>query len=64
MKWEEIKIKNKAELEQALAAIRSHLVDLRFKAATGALKQVHEIKKARRTAARLMTKLSQIKENK
>ena len=64
MKWEEIKIKNEDELKQALSTVRSHLVDLRFKAATGALKQVGEIKKARRTVARLMTKLSHFKESK
>ncbi|OGY92047.1 MAG: 50S ribosomal protein L29, partial [Candidatus Komeilibacteria bacterium RIFCSPLOWO2_02_FULL_48_11] len=39
-------------------------VDLRFKAATGALKQVHQIKKLRRAITRLITRLAQIKNSK
>ena len=64
MKWEDIKIKTEDEARQALDETRSQLVDLRFKAATGALKQVHQIKKLRRAITRLITRLAQIKNSK
>jgi len=64
MKWEDIKIKNEEEIKQALVDSRAQLVDLRFKVSTGGLKQVHQIKKMRRSITRLITRLSQIKNSK
>lgn len=64
MKWEDIKIKTEEEAKQALDEARSQLVDLRFKVSTGGLKQVHQIKKARRSITRLITHLAQIKNSK
>ena len=64
MKWEDVKIKTEDEAREALDEARSQLLDLRFKAATGALKQVHQIKKFRQDVARLITRLAQIKNSK
>lgn len=57
MDWRDIQTKSALELEGLLAEMRSKLVDLRFKAATGALKQVHEIAATRKTISRILTQL-------
>lgn len=61
MKWTEIKDKTAAELEELLTASRAEMVNLRFRAGSGALQQVHQIAKSRKTIARLLTKLNQLK---
>ena len=61
MKWREIEQKSEEDLQKILKESKAELVDLRFKAATGALKQVHKIKQARKKIARIITKLSTIK---
>lgn len=58
MEWRDIQAKSKEELEALLSESRAKLVDLRFKAATGALKQVHEIAKTRKIISRTLTQLS------
>ena len=60
MRWADIKLKTEAELEEALSEARAQLVDFRFRAATGALKQVHEVKVRRRRIGRLLTRLAQL----
>lgn len=61
MKWNDIKNQSSEELHKAWEQGRAELVDLRFKAASGALKQVHLIAKLRKNMARVLTKLNQIK---
>ncbi len=60
MEWRDIQAKSEGELEELLSEMRSKLVDVRFKAATGALKQVHEIEKNRKLIARILTRLHQL----
>lgn len=59
MKWEEIAGKSKEELEALLREARAKMVDLRFRIVSGSLKQVHEVARARKMAARIMTRLAQ-----
>lgn len=64
MKWNDIKTQSAEELQKTLESGRAELVDLRFKASSGALKQVHLIAKLRKNMARVLTKLNQIKTTK
>jgi ribosomal protein L29 len=63
MKWIEIKNKSKQELQKDLAHAKTDIVDLRFKAKSGSLKQVHLIGKARKQISHILTRLYQIKHN-
>ncbi len=61
MKWSEIKPKPLSELKRDLAAVQSRLVDLRFKVRSGAERKVHEVKKARKEASRILTRMHQLR---
>ncbi|MBI2637126.1 MAG: 50S ribosomal protein L29 [Parcubacteria group bacterium] len=61
MKWPEIRTKPLETLSNDLAAARARLLDLRFKAHSGALKQVHEIRKARKEVCRILTRMHQLR---
>ncbi|MBI2050459.1 MAG: 50S ribosomal protein L29 [Parcubacteria group bacterium] len=60
MKWAELKNKPKEELLHDLSETRARLVDMRFKAHAGSLKQVHLIRQAKSDASRILTRLSQL----
>ncbi len=64
MDWNDIKNQSAEELQKAWEQGRAELVDLRFKASGGALKQVHQIAKVRKHLARLLTRLGQLKNSK
>ena len=51
MKWIDIKNLNEVEVQKALKDARSELVDLKFKIASGSLKQVREIRKSKKSIA-------------
>ncbi|KKU27348.1 MAG: hypothetical protein UX39_C0001G0068 [Candidatus Magasanikbacteria bacterium GW2011_GWA2_46_17] len=57
MDWADLKNKGKNELNEVLANTRAELRELRFDSHT--LKQVHKIKEARKTIARIQTLLRQ-----
>jgi len=59
MKYTEIKNLSEHELKDMLTKIKSELVDLRFKAHSGTLKQVRKIRLNRRDISRILTRLSQ-----
>ncbi len=59
MKWEDLKIKNTAELEDLLSEQRAQLQNLTFQARSSQLKQVHKIGDARKTVAKLKIMLAQ-----
>jgi ribosomal protein L29 len=61
MKWLDIKNMSIEELKEVLTSSKADLVDLRFKAHSGALKQVHKIKSARKDIARILTKMNSFK---
>ncbi|OJI07584.1 50S ribosomal protein L29 [bacterium CG10_46_32] len=61
MKWTEIKTKQVSELEHDLATAKARIVDLRFKAQSGALKHVHEIGSARKEISHLLTRIHQLR---
>ena len=58
MEWNEIKTKSTAELHRLLAQSRNHLRELRFKDAAKQLKTVREIRIAKKTVAKILTKLN------
>lgn len=58
MDIKEIKGKGEAELRHLLQESRKKLDDLGFKAKQGQLKDVREIREARKTVARILTELS------
>ena len=60
MEWRDIQAKSAEELVALLPAMRAKLVDLRFRAATGALKQVHEIRATRITISRILTQINMV----
>jgi len=60
MKWAELKNKSKEELLHDLSETRARLVDMRFKAHAGSLKQVHLIRQIKNDASRILTRLSQL----
>ncbi|MBU4422016.1 50S ribosomal protein L29 [Candidatus Parcubacteria bacterium] len=61
MKYKELKNKPKAELEKLVRESREKLRELRFKIANRSLKNITEVDKTRKTIARAMTALKQIK---
>ncbi len=61
MNWNDIKSSNEVSLNKALSETRAKLVELRFKVATGALKQVHEIKKTKKIVSRILTRLNSLR---
>lgn len=63
IKWQEIKGKSISELEILLSQGKRELLDLRFKVATGALKQVRKIRVLKKTIARLMLQIYKLKKN-
>ncbi len=63
MKWADINNMSKEELDENLARLRSELVNLRFKAHSGTLNQVHQIRASRKDIARIQTKLEEIKKS-
>ena len=63
MKWPEIKNQSSDQLNRDLSSAKSNLVDLQFKIQSGALKQVHEIKNAKKEIAMILTRIHQIKHN-
>lgn len=60
MKWSDILPQSKEQLKASASASRGHLVDLRFKAQAGSLKQVHQFKQARKDLSRTLTRMHQI----
>lgn len=64
MKWNEIKDKTVAELKFDLDSLRSQFLEKRFRVATGASRQVHEIGKLRLAIVRVITRLAQLAEKK
>ena len=60
MKWEEIKEKTKDELAVDLEGLRAKLMEEKFRVATAASRQVHQVKPLRRAIARLLTRLKQL----
>ncbi len=61
MDWNDIKNMSEEEIREALDSLKAEIVDLRFKAHSGALKQVHKINIARKNIAMVMTKMKSIK---
>ena len=59
MKIREIRQKSIQELQKLLEETRSNLVDFRFRVHSGRVKNVHELREARRTVARVITMLNQ-----
>jgi len=58
MKAEELKDKNEQELKALLEEKKKKIEELRFKAASGALKNVKEIKENKKEIARILTALN------
>lgn len=58
MKSEELRNKKDTELHRALAEARRKLREVRFEVAAGRAKNVHELRAARRTVARILTELT------
>jgi len=63
MDYKELKNKKESELHGILSEYREKLRDLRFKDASKQLKNVREIRKVRKTIARIMTLLNKKTEN-
>ncbi|MBU2575510.1 50S ribosomal protein L29 [Patescibacteria group bacterium] len=59
MKFIDIKNLSEQELKDMLSKSKSELVDLRFKAHSGTLKQVRQIRSVRGDISRILTLLSQ-----
>lgn len=59
MKIKELIIKNSVELERILKESQEKLRDLRFRVASRQLKNVREIRKIKKTIARILTILNQ-----
>lgn len=55
MKFKELKLKTKEELNKILAENRDKIRDLRFKIANNQLKNVKEIKKLKQQIAQVLT---------
>ena len=55
MKIEELRKKNKPELEKSIEDLRKKLSDFRFRFSSNKLKNVKEIEIARKDIARMMT---------
>ena len=61
MDFAELKIKTAAELKELLAGLQAEQRELRFKALSRQLKQVHRPAEVKRTIAQIMTLLKQAK---
>jgi len=59
MKIEELRQKNKTELQKLLQDNRARLRQLRFDLAAGKVKNVREIRKIKKEIARILTLLNQ-----
>ena len=59
MRIEEIRKLSNEEINKEIQDLKKKLFDLRFKQATGQLQSVADIKKTRKTIARLSTVLSE-----
>lgn len=57
MKFKELKQKNEIELKKLLADSREKLRDLRFRVASRQLKDVRQIRKIKKTIAKVLTLL-------
>ncbi len=62
MRIEEIRKMTSAEIIAKVKELKKTLFDLRFKQATGQLENTAEIKKTRKTIARLETVLNEMKD--
>jgi len=58
LEYQELKQKSSKDLTKELAKLREELRTLRFKAASGQLKKVAEIRKVRKMVARILFLLS------
>ena len=61
MKTLELRKKDKKELEKIVFELRKKLSDLRFKFASGKLKNVKEINNSKKEVARILTLLNEVK---
>lgn len=61
MKFKELKNKTEQELQKLLADWREKLRELRFKVASNQLKNVREVREAKKTIAQILFLLSQKK---
>ena len=59
MKAEELKTKTEDELTKLLLETRKEQMNLRFQKANGQMEKTHEMRKVRRTIARIKTYLTQ-----
>lgn len=59
MKFKELKQKTEAELQKMLVELRDKLRDMRFKVSQRQLKKVRDIRKTKRTIARILTLLKE-----
>jgi len=59
MKYVEIKNLPEQELKVLLSKLKAELVDLRFKAHSGTLKQVRKIRSVKGDISRVLTRLNQ-----
>ncbi|MDD5696661.1 MAG: 50S ribosomal protein L29 [Candidatus Pacebacteria bacterium] len=58
MKAEELKDKNEQELRMLLEEKKKKIEEMRFKASSGGLKNVKEIKESKKDVARILTALN------
>ena len=63
MKYIDIKNLPEAELKDMLTKKKAELVDLRFKAHSGTLKQVSSIRAIRKDIAKILTRLNEYGKN-
>ncbi|PIP18016.1 MAG: 50S ribosomal protein L29 [Parcubacteria group bacterium CG23_combo_of_CG06-09_8_20_14_all_35_9] len=61
MEFKELKIKTEKELYSLLASSREKIRDLKFKIASGQLKNVREVRETKKTIAQILTLLRQRK---
>lgn len=61
MKTSDLHTKSKAELEKQAQDLKGKLAQLRFAASLGKLKDVREIREAKKTIAQILTVLGQVK---
>jgi ribosomal protein L29 len=58
MKFKEIKDKSQIELKKMLSEHRENIREMRFKVANRGLKNVRDLRKAKKTVARILTSLT------
>ncbi|MDO8486088.1 MAG: 50S ribosomal protein L29 [Candidatus Staskawiczbacteria bacterium] len=61
MKAQELRKKNKKELEKSVQDLKKKLSDLRFKFSSNKLKNVKEINQSKKETARILTILKELK---